>query len=212
MQHIDGRSSESTSVPSTLHGQLYLLTFDPEQGRFDVHDPALFGFALQAAMLADLYLMGFLVERGGRAVPGKAASPDDPILRAAFAQVGVHNRATWAQLVARNAREAISAVQEQLTSEGWLRGGSLEPYDEYRVRELIDDVGDAVRTAIAGYPAEPWLLSCGLLALLAGLPGLADFVADAEDTRRLDELTREAIAPVAGLAEAIRSHRQGGTR
>ncbi|MCX2933226.1 GPP34 family phosphoprotein [Mycobacterium sp. CVI_P3] len=218
MERVGGLSCGSSTVPPTLHGQLFLLAFDPKQGTFDGHDPALFGLALRAAMLTDLQLSGYLVERGGRAVPGKAASPDDPILRAEFAQVGVHNRATWAQLVAGNAHEAITAVREQLVAAGWLRpgrnrvlgvpAGNLEPYDACRVAALADDVGGALRNAIAGFPAEPWLLAAGLLAALAGLPGLGDPGDDPERRYRLQELARDVCAPISGLVEAIGGHRE----
>jgi hypothetical protein len=217
MEGIGGLSAELSQVPSTLHGQLFLLAFDPKQGRFDGHNPTLFGFALRAAMLSDLYLRGYLVERRGRAVPAKAASPDDPVLRAAFAQVGVHNRATWAQLVAGNAQEAISVVRERLLTEGWLRTGrnkvlavpaaSLEPYDECRVGALVDEASRALRNAIAGFSAEPWSLATGLLAVLAEFPSIADVV-DARDLGRLAEVTRDAIAPVSGFAEAIALHHE----
>jgi hypothetical protein len=212
MERIRGLSSEVSHVPSTLHGQLFLLAFDPKQGRFDERDSALFGLALGAAMLTELYLTGYLVERDGRPVPGKAASPHDQVLLSAFAQVGVHNRATWAELIAGHHGCAISAVRDRLVTEGWLRNGrpavlaipaaGLEPYDACRVGALADEVAGALRNAITGKPAEPWLLACGLLAVLAQLPGLAGFVATV-DRHRLQELARDAIAPVSGLAEAI---------
>jgi len=213
MERIRGASSEVSHVPSTLHGQLFLLAFDPKQGRFDGPDSTLFGLALSAAMLADLYLDGFLVERNRCPVPGRAASPDDQLLRSAFAQVGVHNRATWAQLIAGRNGYAVSAVREQLIAEGWLHTGrhavlavpaaSLELYDPCRVGVLADEVTGALRNATAGAPAAPWLLACGMLAVLANLPGVADFVASA-DRRRLQELADDAIPPVSGLAEVIR--------
>jgi hypothetical protein len=212
MERSRGLSSDVSPVPSTLHGQVFLLAFDPKRGRFARHDSALFGLALGAAMLTDLYLTGYLVERDGRPVPGKAASPDDQILRSAFAQVGVHNQATWAQLIIGHHGCAITAVRGQLIDEGWLHAGgraidtvpaaNLELYDPCRVRDLADQVAGALRAAIAGKPADPWLLACGLLAVHAQLPGLADFVATV-DLRRLQQLAREAIPPITGLAEAI---------
>ncbi|EHB55988.1 hypothetical protein MycrhDRAFT_3182 [Mycolicibacterium rhodesiae JS60] len=218
MERIRSLSSESAQVPAALHGQLFLLAFDPKLGRFAGTDSTLFGLGLRAAMLADLYLQGYLVERQGWAVPGRAASPDDPILRAAFAQVGVHNRATWAQLVTGNAPEVISAVREQLLTEGWLRPGrhgvlavpaaGLEPYDTCRVGILADQVTGALHNAVAGEPAEPWRLACGLVAVLTQLPGVAGFAAGA-DRDRVQELARYGIAPVAGLAEVIRLHHEG---
>ncbi|BBY63200.1 GOLPH3/VPS74 family protein [Mycolicibacterium helvum] len=214
MERIGGLLSDVSHVPATLHGQLFLLAFDPKRGRFASHDSTLFGLALGAAMLTELYLTGFLVERDGHPVPGKAASPDDQVLGSAFAQVGVHNRATWAQLIAGQHGSAVSLVRDQLITEGWLRTGrlavlevpaaALEPYDACRVGALAGGVVGALRNAIAGKSAEPWLLACGLLAVHAELPGLADFAATA-DRRRLQQLERHAIAPVCGLAEAIQS-------
>lgn len=213
MDYGRGASCEESQVPSTLHGQLFLLAFDSEQGRFFRHDSTLFGLALRGAMLTDLFLRGFLVERGGRPVPGRAASPEDLLLRAAFAQVGVHNQATWAQLIVGGAHDVASVVREQLVAEGWLRAGrhavaaipgaSLEPYDACRVGALADDVGCAIRNAIAGLSAEPWLLACGLLAVLAELPSVADIAATVE-WHALEELVDTAVGPVCGLAEAIR--------
>ncbi len=109
---------------------------------------------------------------------------------------------------------AISAVREQLIAEGWLHAGgravlavpaeTLELYDPCRVGALADQVAGALRTALAGEPAEPWLLACGLLAVHARLPGLADYVATA-DLRHLQQLARDAIPPISGLAEAIQN-------
>lgn len=217
MGHMGDASPEFSRVPSTLHGQLFLLAFDPKSRQFDGYDATVFGFALRTAMLTDLLVRGFLMERAGWPVPARAASPDNAILRAAFAQVGVHNRATWAQLVVGNAQEAISAVREQLVNEGWLRtrrlpgcvvsDACLEPYDDSRVRALADGVSAAVRNAIAGLPAEPWSLACGLLAVLAELPGVAELAADVQNWDRLDEFATGALVPVSGLIETIRHHR-----
>lgn len=216
MGHIGDPPSEFSQVPSTLHGQLFLLAFDPKSRRFDGYDATRFGFALRAAMLTDLHLRGFLMERAGWAVPARAASPDNPILRAAFAQVGVRNRATWTQLITGHELEAISAVREQLVNEGWLRtrrhpgstvsDAGLEPYDESRVGALADEVSAALRNAIAGLAAQPWSVACGLLAALAELPAMAEFRADEV---RFEELASESLVPISGLIEAIRNHRGG---
>lgn len=213
MDCIGDTSSESSTVPATLHGRLFLLAFDPRSRRFDGYDPTLFGFALRAAMLTDLHLRGYLVERAGRAVPARAAGPDNTLLRAAFAQVGVHNRATWAQLVAGNAQEAISAVREQLVTEGWLRprrhpgfavSADLEPYDESRVGALADETTGALRTAIAGGSADPWSVAGGLLAALARLPGAVHVQRD-----RLRVLATGPLVPISGLIEAIGDRHAG---
>ncbi|BBX10058.1 GPP34 family phosphoprotein [Mycolicibacterium aichiense] len=215
-----GDPSEFSQLPSTLHGQLFLLAFDPRSGRFDGYDPALFGFALRTAMLTDLYLRGFLVERAGKPVPARAASPDDPILRAEFAQVGVHNRATWAQLIAGNQHEVIAAVREQLLTVGWLRprrqpgllvcDASLEPFDQCRVRALAQVARGALRNALAGLPAERWPVACGLLAVTAELPVMDGLSVDVQGWGRLDAIAAGALVPVSGLVEAIRERRGGG--
>ncbi len=220
MGRIGDPSSVFSRVPSTLHGQLFLLAFDSRSGRFDCHDPQLFGFALRAAMLTDLHLRGFLVERAGKPVPARAASPDDQILRAEFAQVGVHNRATWAQLVAGNQHETITAVREQLINEGWLRtrrqpglavcDAGLEPVDQCQVGALADAARGALRNALAGLPADPVSVACGLLAAAAELPVMGEFSADVRGGRRLDGLAAGGLVPVSGLIEAIRDHRGGG--
>ncbi len=203
-------SSGFSTVPAALHGRVFLLAF---HRRFDGYDPTLFGFALRTAMLTELHLRGYLVERGGRAVPGRAAGPDNSLLQAAFAQVGVHNRATWAQLVVGNAQEAISAVREQLVTEGWLRprrrpgiaaSADLEPYDQARVGALVDETTGALHAAIAGGSADPWSVAAGLLAALAQLPGAADVTVD-----RLRSLATGPLVPISGLIEAIGDRRTG---
>ncbi|KDF00561.1 hypothetical protein Y900_016820 [Mycolicibacterium aromaticivorans JS19b1 = JCM 16368] len=219
MGRTGDRSSEFSPVPPTLHGQLFMLAFDPRSGRFDGYDPQLFGFALRAAMLTDLHLRGFLVERAGAPVPARAASPDDPILRAEFAQVGVHNRATWAHLIADNRHEAITAVREQLVDQGWLRtrqqpgapvsDAGLEPFDQWRVRTLADAARGALRNAVVGLPAEPWPVACGLLAVMAELPVMGEFSAEEHGRGRLDGLAVGGLVPVSGLIETIRERRGG---
>lgn len=79
-------------LPQTLHGQLYLLAYDRKRHRFDVYSGELFGFALRAAMLTDLYLTGHLEDKGGTPYPSSVARPGDPVLRAAFDQIGVTGR------------------------------------------------------------------------------------------------------------------------
>ena len=221
MGRIGDPTSEFSPVPATLHGQLFLLAFDPRAGGFRGFDPDLFGLALRAAMLTDLYLSGFLVERAGKPVPARVASPDDPILRAEFAQVGVHNQAGWAQLIAGNQLEAITAVREQLVNQGWLRTrwqpglavcrAGLEPFDQCRVRALADAARDALRNAAGGRPAQPWLVACGLLGVLAELAVMDEISGDVRGHGVLDGLATGALVPVAGLIEVIRERRRSSS-
>lgn len=73
-------------VPATLHGQLYLLAYDRNRHQFDGGNRPLFGFALRAAMLTDLYLTGYLEDQGGKPSQSRGTCPGDPVLRAAFEQ------------------------------------------------------------------------------------------------------------------------------
>ena len=50
-------------LPQTLHAQLYLLAYDSKRHQFRFDRWELFGFALRAAMLTDLYLTGYLEDR-----------------------------------------------------------------------------------------------------------------------------------------------------
>ena len=56
-------------LPRTLHGQLYLLAYDRNRRRFDYGSDGTwikgwrFGFALKSAMLADLYLTGYVDDK-----------------------------------------------------------------------------------------------------------------------------------------------------
>ncbi len=72
MGHMGDASSEFARVPSTLHGQLFLLAFDPKSRRFDGYDTTVFGFALRTAMLTDLLVQGFFdgARRLGRSGAG----------------------------------------------------------------------------------------------------------------------------------------------
>ena len=62
-------------LPQTLHSQLYLLAYDRKRHQFDIYNHSLFGFALRAAMLTDLYLTGYLEDKGGQAAPNEFCVP-----------------------------------------------------------------------------------------------------------------------------------------
>ena len=168
-------------LPQTLHGQLYLLAYDRKRHRFDVYSGELFGFALRAAMLTDLYLTGHLEDKGGTPYPSSVARPGDPVLRAAFDQIGVTGRKDGAQLLAEDQRDAPRVVRDQLKAAGWLRvqqrrmlgiipTARLGLYDEEMVSGLADPVTEALRRAIDGLPAAPRPLAAGLLGVLGQMP------------------------------------------
>ena len=110
--------------PQTLHAQLYLVAYDPQLHRFRFErdntrdDGWLFGFALRAAMLTDLYLTGHVEDKQGDAHPTIADRPDDPVLHEALK--GVAGRG-WAQLIAHNEHHARRLVRDQPEATGWLR-------------------------------------------------------------------------------------------
>ena len=101
-------------APQTLHGQLYLLAYDRKRHRFDIYNHSLFGFALRSAMLTDLYLTGYLEDKGGKPHPTSSACPSDPVMRAAFERVGASTQEDWAELIAEKPKQASRVVRDQL--------------------------------------------------------------------------------------------------
>ena len=206
-------------LPPTLHGQLYLLAYDRKRHRFDGDNLPLFGFALRAAMLTDLYLTGHLEDKGGKPSPSSVVRPDDPLLGAAFDQIGVTGRKDWAQLISENKTRAPKVVREQLEATGWLREqqrrmlgiiptARLGLYDEDMVSVLADQVTEALRNAIDGLPAEPRPLAAGLLAVLGQMPTVLSFKESSRDRQGLRELTFAAIEPIVFLHKAIENYHE----
>ena len=207
-------------LPQTLHSRLYLLAYDPKRHRFDVDSLRLFGFALRAAMLTDLYLTGHLEDQEGRPVGCECvARPDDPVLRAAFDEIGVNQRKDWAELIATNSRDAPHAVRDQLKATGWLRAKQrqllgiipitrLGLYDEDTVSAWADRVTEALRRAIDGRPADPEPLATGLLAVLAQMPAVVSFNKSSKHRQELREMIFAAIAPILGLHQAIQRYHE----
>jgi hypothetical protein len=201
-------------LPQTLHGQLYLLAFDRDQHRFDGDNLWLFGLALRAAMMTDLYLTGYLEDKGGKAHRLSDVRPDDPVLCAAFEQI---HGIDWAQLIAENQSKAPHVVRDQLQATGWLhvqrrRMLGLIPstrvalYDKDMVSGLAHRVTEALRNAIDGRPADPRPLAVGLLGVLGQMPTVFSFEECARHRQELRELTLAAIAPIVGLHEAIQTY------
>jgi hypothetical protein len=205
-------------LPQTLHAQLYLVAYDPQRHRFRFErdnrrdNGWLFGFALRAAMLTDLYLTGHVEDKQGYAHPTSAARPDDPVLHEALK--GVAGR-DWAQLIAHNEHHARRVVRDQLETTGWLRvqqhrmlgiipTARLGIYDEDMVSGLADQVIEALRNAIDDRPANPRPLAVGLLAVQAQMPVISSFD-DSRHRQELREMTFAAIEPILGLHQAIQN-------
>lgn len=133
-------------LPATLHGRFYLLSFDQDRRRFG-GDPTVLDLALRAAKVADLYLSGHLVDRGGRPYPGRAEGPGDPVLNREVAQFGFSIRVSWDEAISRSYEPTIRVVRDQLEAGEWLRprayhtGTCLEPRDDEMVAALVRTSG-----------------------------------------------------------------------
>jgi hypothetical protein len=204
-------------LPRTLHGQLYLLSYNRKRKRFDYACTGFrnthwrFEFALRSAMLTDLYLAGHIENSNGEARVLKSCH-HDPLLEKAL------NRAAgrgWSQLVYRG-RQTCEDVCEQLETSGWIRGQHrkmlglvperLEVYDEAMIDSLCFRVTDALSNILADQPADPRALAVGLIAVQAQLRAVSGFIDDVHDRERLRVMTLAAIEPILGLYNAI--HRQ----
>jgi hypothetical protein len=203
-------------LPQTLHGRLYLLSYDRERHRFDDQD-MLFTFALRAAMLTDLYLTGYMTDEGGWAYVSDAARPDDPVLDAACDQIKGAALMDWDELIAVGEWAARDAVRDQLGAAGWLPStprrvlGIIPPsrvrlYDVDLVRGLADQVTEALRNAIDGRPAEPRLLAVGLLGVLGQMPTVLSF----KECSQHPEVARDDLmyySPILALHKTIQLSR-----
>ena len=198
-------------LPQTLHAQLYLLAYDRKRHSWDTR--WLFGFALRAAMLTDLYLTGYVEDKEGKAYPAGVARHDDPVLHEALK--GVAGR-DWAQLIAHGERHARQVVRNQLEATGWVRGQQrrmldiipttrLGLYDEDMVSGLADRVTEALCNAIDDRPADPRPLAVGLLAVQAQMPVVFSFIENSRHREELREMTFAAIEPILGLHQAIQN-------
>jgi hypothetical protein len=202
-------------LPQTLHGQLYLLAYDRKRHRFDGDNLPFFGFALRAAMLTDLYLSGYIEDLEGKAHRSSDLTPDDPLLGAAYSQIGVYGRPDWARLIAENEDKAPALVRDEFEATGWLRQrppilgiistGRLELSDEDTLSGLAEQVSEALRNAIDGRAADPRPLAVGLLGVLGQMPTVFSFKESSRHREQLRELIFGAIAPIVGLHQAVKT-------
>lgn len=201
-------------LPQTLHSQLYLLAFDRDHHRFDGGNLSLFGFALRAAMMTDLYLTGYLEDKDDNPHLRSDTPPNDPVLAAAFDQI---RGSGWAQLIAENQSKAPHVVRDQLQATGWLhvqrrRVLGLIPTTRVALRDndivsgLAHQVTEALRNAIDGRPADPRPLAVGMLGVLGQMPTVFSFEECARRRQELRALTFAAIAPIVGLHQAVLTH------
>ncbi len=203
-------------LPQTLHSQLYLLAYDRKRRRFRFDQDNswsirwLFGFALRAAMLTDLYLSGYVGDREGKAHRLKTAGHPDPVLEQALDGVSGQE---WTKLIASDGRDARGVVHDQLEAAGWILGrrrrtfGILPAarhglYDEDMVSGLADRVTGALENILDDRPADPRPLALGLIAVQAQMPVVFSFVKNSRQRDVLREMTLAAIEPILGLHQA----------
>lgn len=205
------------NLPQTLHGQLYLLAYDRKRGRFDGENIPLFGRALRAAMLTDLYLMGYIEDEDGRAHRLSVAAPDDSVLSAVCIQIGsvFSGGRDWVRLIAQDEEQAPAIVRDQLEAT-WLRAHRpmlgitptvrFRPSDEEAVSGLTEQVTEALRNAIDGREADPRPLAVGLLGVLGQMPTVFSFKESAQHREQIRELIFATIAPIVALQQAIEAY------
>lgn len=206
-------------LPQSLHGQLFLLSYDRDRRRFDGDNLWLFGFALRAAMLTDLYLTGYLRDSGGKPYRSKILPPDDPVLRTAFDQIDDSGRKDWATWIALDRKKASRVVRDQLEATGGLRvrrgvlglfaKTRLGLYEEGMVGGLIDGVAETLRQAMDGLPSSPRPLAAGLLAVLGQMPTVLRHEETARHRETLRQMTFAASPPIQGLNQAIEIYHEG---
>jgi hypothetical protein len=206
-------------LPRTLHGRLYLLAYDRKRRRFEYdYDDAWkmrwrFGYALKSAMLADLYLTGFIADRDGRACRANSASHPGPVLDSALNRV---EGRLWSEMITNDGRFCRDAVRGQLEVVGWINGRERRTFgilpqrrqDVYDV-DLVDasavSVNEALRNILADRPAEPRSLAVGLIAVQAQMPAVSSFNASEQHRNALREMTFAAIEPILGLHQAVQN-------
>ncbi|RIT48816.1 GOLPH3/VPS74 family protein [Mycobacteroides abscessus] len=169
-------------LPQTLHGKLCLLAYTQTAGRFEPDGLRYFGFALRAAMIADLCLYGNLADYDVAPAVTPNPVPDDPVLAAMLDQIRSINPISWQAAVAQGHQAAPRSVQQQLETDGWLiahrrrvLGVSVTRYqlrDVSQVSRLHDDVNEALADVLnKRCPTDDsGLLVLGLICVSAEIP------------------------------------------
>lgn len=105
-------------LPETLPERLFLLAYDTDRERLARWTDV--GLLVRAAALAELELLGALVDERGRATPPRVGRPAvaDPLLREVLAEIEAAPRPRrWQHWVQRGKRRARSAVERRLVAE-----------------------------------------------------------------------------------------------
>jgi len=110
-------------MPDALPAKLFLLAYDPEQGRLTGR-PRL-GKVLRAAALVDLQMSGNLADDNGRAVVVKGPQPVDPVLAGVLAEICGTGPRKWRSWVDRRQRAIVRDVRDDLERAHLIR---VEPH------------------------------------------------------------------------------------
>ncbi|MGU3497500.1 GOLPH3/VPS74 family protein [Mycobacterium sp. C31M] len=203
------------ALPTTLHGQLALLTYDQRHHRFDGERHYRYGLALRAAMLTDLFISGHLQDRDDRPHPVEVGRVEDAVLQAALDDVRRHGYADWPSAVVHHSHEwAPEIVHDQLSEIGWLQvelyrklrllpDFRVRPADLEAVAALSERTRDALRCAIDNRATDTRLLVVGLLGTLGQLPTVFPHREAKRGHTALYELTYFAPPPIAALLTII---------
>jgi hypothetical protein len=206
-------------LPRTLHGQLYLLAYDHKLRRFEYdYDDAWkmrwrFGYALKSAMLADLYLTGYIADSDGRAHRMNLASHPDPVLDKALDRV---EGRMWSEMITNDGRDTREAVRDQLEAMGWINGRERRTYgilphrrqavyDADLVGGLVIGVQEALQNILDDLSADPRSLAVGLIAFQSQMPAVSSFITNARHRDALHEMTQCTILPIFALYQAIQN-------
>jgi hypothetical protein len=120
-------------LPPGLPARLYLLAYDRKRQR--PVTALRLGYALRAAALADLHLLGHLTDADGKPA-AKGTRPTDPILAEVLAEIAGSPPRRWESWVRRNNTTAAKAVRDQLVAGGWIR---VDPRRIRRDRVIVRD-------------------------------------------------------------------------
>lgn len=168
-------------------------------------------YLVRAAVLAELFLLGRLVDQDGS--PRVHDGPvDDPILRSVLDQISAGPARTWPETVVEDAWATYTAVRDRLVAEGRVTVLDTKILKLFPVRKVTVEVPDAVHQRITAVRAavldgsghaevDP---AVAVLAALADAVALAHvFSRDERNAHQVRiELLAAATLPIVAAARA----------
>ncbi|MFC9689925.1 GPP34 family phosphoprotein [Kribbella sp. NPDC056951] len=109
--------------PESLAARTFLLAYDPAKGRLTGRSTL--GKVLRAAALIDLQLRGNLADDNGRAIPTRAAAPNDEILAGLLTEIRSSNPRKWRTWIDRRNVAMIRDIRDELAHAQLIK---VEPY------------------------------------------------------------------------------------